>query len=227
MNIVFIAARGGSKGVPGKNIKHINGKPLIVWSIEQALLADCVDDVYISTDCEKIREISLEYGAKVPFLRPAEISGDTASTESAVMHFIDWAEKNNLIINNLILMQATSPFRYSRQLDKAMRQFEVERADSLVTVTKTHRFIWKNKAEPTASYDIFNRPRRQDILPKDEIYFENGSFYISNLETYKVYQNRLGGKVTMFEMSPEESFEIDDLLDFKLVEFMMQQHGIE
>ncbi len=226
MVLAFIPARGGSKGVLGKNTKIINGKPLIAWSIEQALLANCVDDVYVSTDCEKIREIALEYGAKVPFLRPAEISGDAATTESAVMHFIDWTIDNNLAVDALILMQATSPFRYAGQLDKAMSQFKNKQVDSLVTVTKSHRFIWKNKSKPVASYDIFKRPRRQDISPEHEIYFENGSFYISKLETYLKYKNRLGGRIHMFEMSPEESFEIDELLDFKLIEFMMHEHGI-
>ena len=225
MNVCLIPARGGSKGIPGKNIKEINGKPLIAWSIEQALAADGIDDVYVSTDCEQIKFVAKAYGAKVPFMRPEDISGDTATTESAVMHFIEWAEQNAIEISNLILMQATSPFRYEGQLDKAIKQFVSESADSMVTVTKTHRFIWKNTLQPQASYDVFNRPRRQDIKADDEIYFENGSFYISTLETYKKYKNRLGGKVSIFEMTPEESFEIDDLLDFSLIEFMMKKYG--
>lgn len=226
-NIALIPARGGSKGIPGKNIKLINGKPLIAWSIEQALSADCIDSVYVSTDCQKIKSVAEEYGAKVPFMRPEAISGDTSSTETAVMHFIEWAEQNSVEICNLFLMQATSPFRYEGQLDKAMKQFVSESADSMLSVTKTHRFIWRNLHQPYASYDVFNRPRRQDIKSDDEIYFENGSFYISTLETYKKYKNRLGGKISMFEMTPEESFEIDDLLDFSLTEFVMKKYGID
>ena len=221
----FIPARGGSKGVPGKNIKIINGKPLIAWSIEYALTASCIEDVFVSTDCEKIKSIAESYGAKVPFLRPVNISNDTASTESAVMHFIDWSIENDITIDNLVLMQATSPFRYPGQLDKAMAQFTKDKSDSLVTVAKEHRFIWRNKKKPVASYDVFNRPRRQDINTEDDLYFENGSFYITKLENYQRYENRLGGKISMFEMTPEESFEIDELLDFSLVEFMMQQYG--
>jgi N-acylneuraminate cytidylyltransferase len=225
-NVAFIPARSGSKGVPGKNIKYIHGKPLIAWSIEQALAANCVDDVYVSTDCQQIKAIAEHWGAKVPFMRPPEISGDSATTESAVMHFINWASQNTLSFDYLTLMQATSPFRYSGQLDKAMKQFIREDADSMVTVTKTHRFIWKYPNNPQASYDVFNRPRRQEIRAEDEIYFENGSFYISKIEVYKKYNNRLGGKIAMFEMAPEESFEIDDVLDFELTEFMMKNHGI-
>ena len=174
-NVAFIPARCGSKGVPGKNIKSINGKPLIAWSIEYALSAKCVDAVFVSTDCQQIKNIAEEYGAKVPYMRPPEISGDHATTESAVMHFIYWAEKNGLYFDYLTLMQATSPLRHIGQLDKAMSQFIEDAADSMVTVTKTHRFIWKCPKDPLSSYDLFNRPRRQDIKIEDEIYFENSN----------------------------------------------------
>jgi len=227
MNIALIPARGGSKSVPRKNIKIINGKPLIAWSIEHALSVNNIDEVYVSTDCDDIKRIAVKYGAKVPFMRPVEISGDMATTESAVMHFIKWAEQNSIKITKLILLQATSPFRYKGQIDKAMHQFVQQKADSMVTVTKTHRFIWENMSNPIASYDVFNRPRRQDIKAEDEIYFENGSFYITKLDVYQKYKNRLGGKIAMFEMTPEESFEIDDLFDFSLVEYMMKKYGIK
>ena len=227
MNIAFIPARGGSKGVPGKNIKDINGKPLIAWSIEQALASELIEDVYVSTDCPLIKDVAMAYGAKVPFFRPAEISGDKATTESSVLHFLEWAKSNSVEFDNVVLMQATSPFRYPGRLDSAIREFISSEADSLLTVTKTHRFIWKNPEKPQASYDVYNRPRRQDIKVDEEIYFENGSFYITKLKTYVELQNRLGGNVAMFEMNPEESFEIDDLLDFKLTEFMMKEYGIQ
>jgi len=226
MNVAFIPARCGSKGVPGKNIKQINGKPLIAWSIEHALSAECIDVVFVSTDCEEVRKVALDYGAEAPFLRPATISDDTASTESAVLHFLDWAQNNNQHFENLVLLQATSPLRYPGQIDLAMKQFIDENADSLVSVTKSHRFFWKTPEKPIASYDVFNRPRRQDIKKKDEVYFENGSFYITKKTIYKEFENRLGGRISMFNMSPEESFEIDDLFDFKLIEFLMKEYGV-
>ena len=225
VNIAFIPARGGSKGIPGKNIKIINGKPLIAWSIEYALSADCIDKVYVSTDSEHIRNVALSYGAHTPYLRPNELSTDSATTESAVLHFIDWANQNDVEMDRIVLIQPTSPLRLPGHLDKAMRQFDKERADSLVTVTKTHRFIWKDPGKPSASYDFFNRPRRQDIQKKDEIYFENGSFYISKVEMYQNHGSRLGGSISTYDMTPEESFEIDDPLDFKLIEFLMQSHN--
>lgn len=224
--MAFIPARGGSKGLPGKNIRNINGKPLLAWSIEAANRSDSIDEVYVSTDSIEIAEVARSFGAKVPYIRPAEISNDTASTESAVMHFVDWSKQQSLNIQNLILMQATSPFRHVGSIDRAMQKFLSEKADSLVTVCKTHKFFWRNALQPNASYDIYQRPRRQDILSEDEVFYENGSFYITSLAVYEEIGNRLGGKISLFEMRPEESFEIDDLIDFKIVELLMKEFGV-
>jgi len=218
-----IPARGGSKGIVDKNMVDINGEPMIAWSIRQALSCNEVDQVYVSTDSPKIQEIAIKYGAKAPFLRPKSISGDTATTESAVMHFIQWSEENSLILDNVILVQATSPFRYKSSFSDAIKIFESKNADSLVSVTKTHSFFWKKSNSMEASYDIYNRPRRQDI--KDELYIENGSFYITKLDVYKKHKNRLGGEIVMFEMTPEESYEIDSMTDFHIVELMMKKYG--
>lgn len=222
--IAFIPARGGSKGIPDKNIKNLNGKPLITWSIKSALSCCKIDDVYVSTDSTVIQTIAIEAGAKAPFLRPQSISDDYSTTESAVLHFIEWCEFEGIDFDCLILIQATSPFRYPSSFSKAIMQFENESADSLVTVNKTHKFIWQSPDDPYASYDIYKRPRRQDIKEKDEIYFENGSFYITKMDVYKKHKNRLGGKISMFEMMPEESFEIDDPLDFKVSELLMKEY---
>lgn len=223
-NIALIPARCGSKGILQKNIKILRGKPLIAWSIEHALQSSSIDAVFVSTDCQSIKDIALSYGANVPFLRPKNISNDAASTESAVLHFLKWATSHNVQCDNLVLMQATSPFRYKSRIDEAMGKFLCEDADSLLSVTKTHHFFWKNPISPTASYDIYNRPRRQDIKVCDELYFENGSFYISKVDIYKKFKNRLGGKISMYEMSYEESFEIDEPIDFELIEFLMDRY---
>jgi N-acylneuraminate cytidylyltransferase len=227
--VAFIPARGGSKGVPGKNIKLINGLPLIVWSIQCALRNKKISEVYVSTDSEEIKEIALSAGAKVPFLRPQNISGDEATTESAVEHFINWSDDNKVNFSHLILMQATSPFRYDESLQGAIEQYENVSADSLLTVCKTDKFFWKNihSSNPVASYDVSNRPRRQDIKEEDQIYFENGSFYITKRELYKALNNRLGGKVSSYEMSHEESFQIDDDMDFDIVELLMKKFNVQ
>lgn len=226
--VAFIPARGGSKGILGKNIKVINGKPLIAWSIEQAKNCASIDDVFVSTDSMDIQNVAIRHGAKAPFLRPNDISGDTASTESSMLHFLDWADKEGIEIENIILMQATSPFRYENSISKAIEVFELEKADSLLTISKTHKFIWKKREDERleANYDYFNRPRRQDIKKEDEIYFETGSFYITRKELFQRKRNRLVGKISSYEMTPEESFEIDDLIDFKLLDFLLKEYGI-
>lgn len=221
--VAFIPARGGSKGVPGKNIKLIAGKPLIAWSIEQALQSALVDRVVVSTDCQKIAECARKYGAEVPFMRPAEISGDTATTESAMLHFCDWLNSEKLCFDNFLLIQATSPIRARGRFDEAIRFFEDGAYDSLVVVTPSHRFFWQQPSDPCASYDYMRRPRRQDIPVSERKYMETGSFYLTRMEALRESGNRLCGRVGMYLTPEEESYEIDSLIDFKVCESILME----
>jgi CMP-N,N'-diacetyllegionaminic acid synthase len=216
--VAFIPARGGSKGVPKKNIKEIAGKPLIAWSIEQALASNLIDRVIVSTDCPEIAKVAKEYGAEVPFLRPDSISGDTATTESAMLHCCDYLEERNELPELFLLVQATSPIRSKDQFDNAVIYFKKNNYDSVLTVSLSHRFTWKNPSNPSASYDYMNRPRRQDIKKEDQEYLETGSFYITKTKLLIGSKNRLSGKVGMFETPEDESYEIDSLVDFKVCE---------
>lgn len=222
--IALIPARGGSKGLPGKNIKSLAGKPLIVWSIEQAINSDLIDEVYLSTDCPEIKLIAERAGAKVPFLRPDNISTDSASTESAMIHFCEWLIKNEIDCDNLLLIQATSPVREHDRFDNAIYEFEKSKKDSLLTVVPSHRFIWKDLEEPKASYDYKNRPRRQDLIGNIN-YMETGSFYISKFSQFMREGNRLFGEIYMYQTPENESYEIDTLIDFKVCEILMDTLG--
>lgn len=227
-NLVIIPARGGSKGIPQKNIKSISGKPLIAWSIERALSSQNVGRVIVSTDCDEIATCAKSYGAEVPFMRPDYLGSDTATTESAMLHALEWLEQNeDYAPDNTILLQATSPIRHKDTIDNAIQQFVEQDANSLLSVCEFWHFLWQGRSEPKALYDFENRPRRQDILPSDVKLKENGSIYITKTDDLHKYKNRLCGRIVPYVITEEESFEIDTLLDWLIVEAILNSGKVK
>jgi len=221
MNIIaIIPARGGSKEVLGKNIREFNGKPLITHSIEYAKSCDLVNSVYVSTDDERISVISSDSGAKI-IDRPSNISGDTATTESAIEHALSTLK---ITPNIIVLLQATSPLRPLNSLHSAINKFINGGFDSLLSISPTHRFFWKieNDGTAQAEYDFMNRPRRQDMTKDDIRYIENGSVYIFTREHFENIGNRLGGKIGYIEFPEEYSYEIDIESDFIFLENLLK-----
>jgi len=218
--IAIIPARGGSKAIPKKNIKIFAGKPLIVHSIEQALTTPQIDTVYVSTDDDEIAKVSRKVGAEI-IHRPREISGDTATTESAIEHTLSvLKEKPNIIV----LLQATSPLRPKSSIENAIDKFINGNYDSLLSISPTHRFFWKIKnGQINAEYDYMNRPRRQAIKQEDIKYVENGSIYIFTREHFEKNGNRLGGRIGYVIFPEEYSFEIDNYSDFEFFEILAKQ----
>ena len=223
-NLVIIPARSGSKGIPGKNIRVLCGRPLIAWSIETALLSKSVDRIIVSTDCDETARIARKFGAEAPFLRPEEISGDTATTESALLHCLSWLKANEGYIPNYVtLLQATSPIRSVNSIDNAFKLLKEKSANSLLSVTEFWQFLWSSKKKPEASYDFENRPRRQEIKQEDIKYRENGSIYITERLNLELSKNRISGKIALYEMPEDESFEIDTNLDWLIVEAILRK----
>ena len=222
--LAVIPARAGSKGLPNKNIANLAGKPLIAWSIEQALSTPSIDTVCVSTDCEKIAKIAQYFGASTPFLRPAELAQDSTKTEPVLLHAIEWYEKQEICFDAIVLLQPTSPLRHEDRIEQAISQFESQNADSLVSVCESHAFFWTQPKPntPRALYDYQNRPRRQDISEEEKKYKETGSIYISRTSILKQTSNRLGGKISIFLTNEDESWEIDSITDLRILSALME-----
>ena len=219
--LAIIPARGGSKGIPRKNIRNVGGKPLLAHSIEHAWAAPEVTRVVVSTDDAEIAEIARQHRAGV-VMRPAEISGDAASSESALQHTLNHLRETEQYRPDLVVfLQATSPLRRTHDVRDAIRTLESEGADSLFSAGPVHGFVWRveNGRPRSFSYDFEHRPRRQDA-PEDLI--ENGSIYIFKPWVIEQHGNRLGGKIAVYRMEALYSFQIDEPSDLHLFEALFQ-----
>lgn len=230
MNVAFIPVRGGSKSIPLKNIKKLNGKPLVYWVIKAACECECIDAVYISTDSEAIRNTvesfrennELKNQQKINVIgRSPESASDTASTESAMLEFAGEYE-----FDNIVLIQATSPLLSKDDLKRGFETFSQTDVDSVLSVVSQRRFHWqydeKGFAYPT-NYDVFKRPRRQDF---EGYLVENGAFYITPKKMLIQSQNRISGNIKAVEMSEDTFYEIDEPDDWKVIELLMNKNLI-
>lgn len=225
MNILcVIPVRGGSKGVPRKNVRLVAGRPLVVWTIEQALAAHPHLDVLVSTDDEEIARVARQAGADAPFLRPAELARDETPTEPVIRHAIEYRIAQERRPDAVMLLQATSPVRQPDTLSRAVSQFVETGVDSMVGVVPVPPFIWEMTDPPSAHYPVHARPRRQDMGPTDKRYRETGSLYVTRTEIYEEYNNRLGGRIGLFVMAEEEGVDIDTLQDLEDAErYLLRQ----
>lgn len=225
--VAIIPARAGSKGIPGKNLIPLCGRPLVEWSVRQALAAEEIDSVWVSSDGEEILQAAKSAGAR-PIRRPADLAGDAASSESAWLHALGAIEAEGVSVARVVGMQATSPIREASDLDAALRQFDRERLDSLLSVTEIQDFFVWEEGEQGAfqpvNYDYRQRRRRQAIRPQ---YRENGSFYVFRPEILRKDGNRLGGRIGAYIMAAHKIFQIDTPEDVVLCEAIMRGYGLD
>lgn len=219
--VAIIPARGGSKGIERKNIRVIAGLPLIAHSILSAKEVKLIDRVIISTDDSEIAKVARDYSAEVIF-RPEELCGDIIMPDFALLHVLDYLKQNeNYEPDLVVFLQPTSPLRKPHAIEDAIQTLQRKDADSLFSGCAVHGFVWRTNKDgdvSSFSYDYANRPRRQDA-PKD--FIENGSIYVFKPWVLRKNNNRLGGKIAMYEMSAVESFQIDEPNDLLLIEHLM------
>lgn len=222
--LAVIPARGGSKGLPGKNIRPLNGKPLILYSIEAALESGIVTQVVVSTDDEAIADVARHAGAEVPFLRPAELATDEAKSIDVLRHAVQYYEENGQQYDYILLLQPTSPLRTATDIREAMKQFIYCGADSLQSVAsaRTHPYLLRQRSDAgqlSPYLEAESHARRQDLT---ELYELNGAIYLMKRGLLMEQGKIVGASNQGFIMPAERSVDIDTLWDFRLAEWILQ-----
>ncbi len=219
--VTIIPARGGSKGIPRKNLIDFAGRPLLWWSVDQALKSTSVDAVYVTSDSDEILDAARSWGAR-PIRRPDELSGDTASSESALLHALDTIGGEP---DAVVFLQPTSPLRKPGDIDGAVGHFRASGADSLFSGAKLEDFIVWHREDDTLeclNHDWRARKRRQERHGMS--YVENGSVYVFRPAILRETNNRFGGRIEIFEMALWQSFEIDDLEGLDLCQTLFRHY---
>ncbi len=226
MNIlVIIPARGGSKGIPHKNIKPLNGKPLIHYTIDVARSVAKDEDICVSTDDPEIIKCVENYGLKVPFVRPAELATDTAGSYEVLLHALDFYEKQGRHYDVVLLLQNTSPFRTAEHVEDAIKLYRSD-IDMVVSVNQTKTNPYYNCFEEdndgflqkTLDSDIY--VRRQDA---PSTYEYNGAIYVINAEQMKKMPLGKFTRRVKYVMDDLHSVDLDNMIDWKFAEFIIKE----
>jgi CMP-N,N'-diacetyllegionaminic acid synthase len=238
MNLAIIPARAGSKGVPGKNTRLINNRPLVSWSIEAALSCPQIDAIVVTSNCPEVsRIVHGEFSwdddrcrHKVFCLpRPEEISGDKSKTEDALVHAVDWAVTQMAWEpERVVLLQPTSPVRNNGLITKCLEAVNSGDFDSLLTCSSHTPFFYHRREDGLALFADWNpchRPMRQDIPPIDMMYHDNGNVYVTDTHWLVDAGCRVGRKPYVYETTPYQSWQIDYPEDFQILEAMSKTFG--
>ncbi|MBU3174991.1 acylneuraminate cytidylyltransferase family protein [Clostridium estertheticum] len=223
--LAIIPARGGSKSIPNKNIMSICGKPLIAYTIDAGKKSKYIDEIIVSTDSDVIKVIAEQYGAKVPFLRPEELSNDTSKSIDVVIHAINFYKKNDVSYDYVILLQPTSPLRTFEHLDNAIEKLIESNSTSLVSVCEADenpvlmRRIENEKLKEVISFEGTNL-RRQDL---PTFYKFNGALYINSNDMLMNKRKFVDENTVPYVMDKESSIDIDTMLDARLVELIIKE----
>lgn len=217
----IIPARGGSKGIPRKNIQELDGEPLIAYSIEAGLGAKCIDSVIVSTDDQEIAEIAQSYGGEIPFIRPSELATDKAPTAPVITHALNELERSGRSIDTFVLLQPTSPLRTSHHIDEAYSLYRSVETSSVISVCESYATRWEETPEGAKQLNYHNAPnRRQDRKPE---YVINGAIYITDRDEFANSGEIKTGRIELYRMNELSSIDIDTPFDLWLAEKIMTE----
>lgn len=213
--LAIIPARAGSKGVPGKNVAVVGGKPLVAWVIEAALNAISVDAVVVSTDCDKVTAVADLY--RVPVIkRPPELAADEAPSELALLHVL---ETIDYVPEIIVYMQPTSPLTTAANIDNTVWHMQDRSADSALLAVPFHYFLWDGRAR-ALNHDKYERPRRQD---RPRQYIETGGVYVMRTAGFLKHKFRFFGKTVVYCCETGTHMEIDDPIDLVIADTLLRQ----
>lgn len=223
MNIIaIIPARGGSKGIPRKNIKELDGKPLIAYIIETALKVEELDRVIVSTEDEEIAEVAKKYGAEVPFCRPKELSEDTTPTLPVLQHVVKHLEEDYKP-DIIVLLYATSPLVRAERVSEAIEMLKDGGFDSVLSVVEDRKHYW---IETDGIYErLYPKVLKNRQFTKP-LFKENGAIYVCKRDLLMGKNEIVGGKIGLLLMKEDESIDIDELPDFEFVEFLIGKQEV-
>ncbi len=224
--IAIIPARGGSKGLPRKNILPLCNKPLISYTIESALQCDFIDCVMVSTDDNEIAEISKSAGAEIPYLRPPHLATDTATSYDVILDCLNWYSNHAESFDYFILLQPTSPLRTKADIDSAFKLLIDKKAKAIVSVCESdHHPYWMNTLPPDHNLNLFEKEEYRNIgrqqLPT--YYRLNGAIYLTEINYFLEQKSFMGKDSYALVMNKMHSIDIDDKFDFSIAEFILKQ----
>jgi len=228
--IALIPARGGSKGLPGKNIISFCGKPLISYTIEAALSAHSIDKVIVTTDDPEIAKVAKEYGAEVPFLRPKELAEDHSRAIDVYRYMAQRLKKDfKLPLNAFAVLLPTAPFRKASHIDAACKIFHKKNADSVISVSLFEPPIqWALQTTNLGTITPFlSKEKMKNRQEEDSFFCPNGAIYIFSTQYIMKHESYYGKNTYPYMMSNEESLDIDTPLDLKWGEFLMKQCALQ
>jgi CMP-N-acetylneuraminic acid synthetase len=226
--VAFIFARGGSKGLPDKNLRLLCGKPMIAWAIEQAKVVKRIERVIVSTDSEKIATLARQYGAEIPFMRPAELARDDTPEWLAWRHALNYLKSEGALPDAMVSLPVTAPLRQPGDIERCLDDFAQGGADVVVTVSEAHRSPYFNMVKRNTDGTVGlvippiagNVSRRQDAPP---VFDMTTVAYVASPEFVLANSSLFEGRVRAIEVPRERAIDIDTILDFRITEFLMKK----